>query len=147
MENNVIISIKGMQSYIGMDSDAIELVTEGRFDQEDAGCYTLSYQESELTGLGGTLTTFQIEPKRVTLLRVGEFNSQMVFQEGRQHLALYDTPYGALSVAVRTKKMQTCLDPTGGKIEGDYAIEIDHAAAGESLFRIQVRKKPALPQS
>ena len=37
MENNVIISIKGMQSYIGMDSDAIELVTEGRFDQEDAG--------------------------------------------------------------------------------------------------------------
>ena len=147
MENNVIISIKGMQSYIGMDSDAIELVTEGRFDQEDAGCYTLSCQESELTGLGGTLTTFQIEPKRVTLLRVGEFNSQMVFQEGRQHLALYDTPYGALSVAVRTKKMQTCLDPTGGKIEVDYAIEIDHAAAGESLFRIQVRKKPALPQS
>lgn len=147
MENNVIISIKGMQSYIGMDSDAIELVTEGRFDQEDAGSYTLSYQESELTGLGGTLTTFQIEPKRVTLLRVGEFNSQMVFQEGRQHLALYDTPYGALSVAVRTKKMQTCLDPTGGKIEVDYAIEIDHAAAGESLFRIQVRKKPALPQS
>ena len=147
MENNVIISIKGMQSYIGMDSDAIELVTEGRFDQEDAGCYTRSYQESELTGLGGTLTTFQIEPKRVTLLRVGEFNSQMVFQEGRQHLALYDTPYGALSVAVRTKKMQTCLDPTGGKIEVDYAIEIDHAAAGESLFRIQVRKKPALPQS
>ena len=132
MENNVIISIKGMQSYIGMDSDAIELVTEGRFDQEDAGCYTLS---------------FQIEPKRVPLLRVGEFNSQMVFQEGRQHLALYDTPYGALSVAVRTKKMQTCLDPTGGKIEVDYAIEIDHAAAGESLFRIQVRKKPALPQS
>lgn len=53
MENNVIISIKGMQSYIGMDSDAIELVTEGRFDQEDVGCYTLSYQESELTGLGG----------------------------------------------------------------------------------------------
>ena len=42
MENNVIISIRGLQSYVGMDSDAIELVTEGRFDQEDAGCYTLS---------------------------------------------------------------------------------------------------------
>lgn len=60
-----------------------ELVTEGRLEQ-DGNSYTLSYQESELTGLEGTLTTFQVEPDRVTLLRVGEFNSQMVFQEGRR---------------------------------------------------------------
>ena len=146
MEKEVVISIKGMQNYEGALPDVVELVTQGRLAREGER-YTLSYQESELTGLSGTLTTIRVDGPEVTLMRVGEFNSQMVFQEGRQHLALYDTPYGALSVAVRTKKMQTCLDPTGGKIEVDYAIEIDHAAAGESLFRIQVRKKPALPQS
>lgn len=147
MDNNVIISIKGMQSYIGMDADQIELVTEGRLDQDGTDNYTLSYQESELTGLGVTLTTFQIEPERVTLLRTGEVNSQMVFQEGRQHLSLYDTPYGALSVAVRTKKMHARLDPTGGLIEVNYAIEIDHTAAGENLFHIQIRPKSPSPQA
>ena len=85
MEKNVIISIKGVQRLEDADPDTMELVTEGRLEQ-DGNSYTLSYQESELTGLEGTLTTFQVEPDRVTLLRVGEFNSQMVFQEGRRHI-------------------------------------------------------------
>ena len=95
MENNVIISIKGKQSYEDMEDETIELVTEGRLDPVGTEGYTLSYQESELTGLEGTLTTFQIEPERITLLRIGEVNSQMVFEQGRRHLSLYDTPYGS----------------------------------------------------
>ena len=102
---------------------------------------TLTYQESQLTGLEGTLTTFQIEPDRVTLLRVGEVNSQMVFEEGRRHLSMYDTPYGALSIGVNTRRMRSDLSASGGSIEIDYAIEIDHAVAGQNLFRIQVRER------
>lgn len=147
MENNVIISIQGRQSFEDQEDDTIELVTEGRLDADGADGFTLSYQESELTGLEGTLTTFQIEPDRVTLLRVGEVNSQMVFEEGRRHLSLYNTPYGALSVGVNTRKMRAQLSAGGGSIEIDYAIEIDHAVAGQNLFRIQVREKgPAIRQ-
>ena len=115
-------------------------------DCGDAG-YTLSYQESEITGLEGTLTTFQVEPDCITLMRMGEFNSQMVFQPGRRHFSMYDTPYGALSIGVNTKKMRADLDENGGEIEIDYAIEIDHAVAGENTFRIDVREKgPAIRQ-
>ena len=78
-ENNVIISIKGTQSYEQQEDDVIELVTEGRLEREDEGHFTLSYQESEVTGLEGTLTTFQIEPERITLMRLGGVNSEMVF--------------------------------------------------------------------
>ena len=146
MEKDVIISIKGTQKYDGGEPGAVELVTAGRLAQDEAG-YTLSYQESELTGLEGTLTTFQIERDRVTLLRVGEVNSQMVFEEGRRHLSMYDTPYGALSVGINTRKMRAELDARGGNIEIDYAIEIDHALAGQNLFRIHVREKgPAIKQ-
>ena len=141
MENNVIISIQGRQSYEQAEPETIELVTEGCLQPDGEDAYTLTYQESELTGLEGTLTTFQIEPDRVTLLRVGEVNSQMVFQEGRRHLSMYDTPYGALSVGINTKKMRARLDAAGGSIEIDYALEIDHAVAGENLFKIDIRKK------
>lgn len=147
MDNNVIISIRGQQSYENQEQETIELVTEGRLEDEGDACFTLSYQESELTGLDGTLTTFQIEKDRITLLRMGEFNSQMVFEEGRRHLSLYETPYGALSVGVSTRKMRSDLDVAGGSIEIDYAIEIDHAMAGQNLFQIQVReKKPFIKQ-
>lgn len=147
MDNNVIISIRGQQSYEDQEQETIELVTEGMLENDGDAGFTLSYQESELTGLEGTLTTFQIEKDRITLMRIGEVNSQMVFEEGRRHLSMYSTPYGALSVGISTRRMRYDIGAAGGSIEIDYAIEIDHAVAGQNIFQIKVReKKPVLTQ-
>ena len=113
MEKDVIISIKGTQKYDGGEPGAVELVTAGRLAQDEAG-YTLSYQESELTGLEGTMTTIQVEGEQVTLMRVGEFNTQMVFREGRRHLSMYNTPYGAMAIGVNTRHLLAELDDHGG---------------------------------
>ena len=139
MEKEVVISIKGMQNFEGALPDVIELVTEGRLVR-DGESYTLSYQESEITGLGGTLTTIQVEGEQVTLMRVGEYNSQMVFQEGRRHLSMYNTPYGAMTIGVNTRHLLAQLTDQGGDIEVDYAIEVDHAMTGRSIFRINVKE-------
>lgn len=139
MEKAVVISIKGMQKYDNADPDVIELVTEGRLTREGSS-YTLSYQESELTGLEGTLTTIQVDGEQVTLMRVGEFTSQMVFQEGRRHLSMYNTPYGAMAIGVNTRHLLAELDDQGGDIEIDYSIEVDHAMAGRNIFRINVKE-------
>ncbi|HJA63303.1 MAG TPA: DUF1934 domain-containing protein [Candidatus Intestinimonas stercoravium] len=146
MEKDVIISIKGTQAVDDAPPEVIELVTEGQLRGSEREGYTLSYQESELTGLEGTLTTFQVEPHQVTLLRVGEFNSQMVFQLGRRHFSMYETPYGALSVGVNTHDLRAELGEHGGKIQISYAIEIEHNVAGENSFLIDVREKSPLPQ-
>ena len=139
MEKEVVISIKGMQQYEGALPDAVELVTAGRLARDGTG-YTLSYQESELTGLDGTLTTIQVDGEQVTLMRVGEFNSQLVFQEGRRHLSVYNTPYGAMAIGVHTRHLMAELNDQGGDIEVDYTIEVDHALAGRSVFRINVKE-------
>ncbi|MCI8688424.1 MAG: DUF1934 domain-containing protein [Lawsonibacter sp.] len=139
MGKEVVISIKGIQKYEGALPDVVELVTEGRLARE-GDSYTLSYQESELTGLEGTLTTIQVDGGQVTLLRVGEFNSQLVFQEGRRHLSVYNTPYGAMSVGVHTRHLLAELSDQGGDIEVDYEIEVDHAMAGRNIFRINVKE-------
>ena len=137
MEKDVVISIKGIQKYENTDPDVIELVTAGRLTRVGES-YTLSYQESELTGLEGTLTTIQVEGEQVTLMRAGEVNSQMVFQEGRRHLSMYNTPYGAMAIGVNTRHLLADLTDQGGDIEIDYAIEIDHALAGRNVFQIKV---------
>ena len=138
MEKQVVISIKGMQKYVDTDPDVIELVTEGRLIRRGKDDYILSYRESELTGLDGTETTIHVEGEQVTLVRTGEFNTQMVFQEGRRHLSMYNTPYGAMAIGVNTRHLLAELDDQGGDIEIDYAIEIDHALAGRNVFQIKV---------
>ena len=139
MDKEVVISIKGIQKYEGALPDVVELVTAGRLVREGSS-YTLSYQESELTGLEGTLTTIQVEGEQVTLMRVGEFNSQLVFQVGRRHLSVYNTPYGAMSVGVHTRHLLAELNDQGGDIEVDYSIEVDHTLAGRNIFRISVKE-------
>ena len=139
MEKNVVISIKGTQKYEDTPPDVIELVTEGRLTRDEGG-YTLTYQESEVTGLEGTLTTILVDGEQVTLMRAGEINAQMVFQEGRRHLSMYNTPYGAMAIGVNTRHLLADLNDQGGDIEIDYAIEVDHAIAGRNIFQIKVRE-------
>jgi len=142
MAQEVMISVKGIQQFEAADKDSIELVTRGSLDREGS-MLTLQYEESELTGLEGTLTTIQVEPERVTMLRTGQVNTQMVFQEGRRHLAMYNTPYGAMTVGVNTRHLYAELGEDGGEIEIDYNIEIDHTVTGRNIFRINVKKVPA----
>ena len=130
MEKEVIISIKGMQKYENAELDTIELVTWGRLERDG----------ESFTRLEGTLTTFQIEPERVTLLRVGEYTSQMVFQEGRRHMSMYNTPYGTMSIGVNTRHLTAQVGESGGDIEIDYAIEIDHTVAGRNVFQIKIKE-------
>lgn len=140
MEKPVIISIRGVQTLEEGQEDVMELVTQGILRQEE-GELSLTYLESELTGLEGTLTTFQIERDRVTLLRVGEVNSQMVFEEGRQHTSLYETPFGELSVDIQTSSLRHNLSERGGVMEIRYSIAVEHTVTGRNCFKIQVRRK------
>ena len=139
-ENNVIISIKSVQTFEDQTPETVELTTAGRLEPDGDQGYNLSYQESEVTGMEGTLTTFQIEKDRITLMRLGQFNSHMVFEEGRRHLSMYESPYGTLSVGINTRKMRADLDLRGGTISLAYDIELNHAVAGMTTFEIQVRE-------
>ena len=142
--DNVIISIKGSQVNAESGPEEMELVTPGRLVRDAQGRYTISYEESELTGLEGTTTVLQIEGGRVTLLREGSVNSQMVFEEGCRHLSMYETPYAALSVGINTRRMKNTVGEDGGDLEIDYAVEIDNLLAGQNLFRMSVKRDPAL---
>ena len=52
MEKPVLITIVGTQRFAGDEPDTIELVTHGTYRYEP-GCITLSYVETEMTGLEG----------------------------------------------------------------------------------------------
>lgn len=144
MHDNVIISIKGKQ--VNEDGpDEMELVTEGRLICNDKGVL-VSYQESELTGLQGTTTMLRINGPVVTLLREGTVNSQMVFEEGRRHLSMYETPYGSMSVGINTRRVKNTIGEFGGDLEIDYAIEIDNLMVGRNYFSMNVKRDTALKQ-
>ena len=136
----VMLSIRGEQYFDDVDPDSTELMTEGTMTMGD-GQIRLTYKESELTGMEGTTTTFIVEGKRVTLLRTGAVNSQMIFEEGEQHTSLYETPFGELTVDIQTSKLLHNLSERGGLMEIKYSIAVEHTVTGRNCFKIRVRPR------
>ena len=136
----VLLSIRGEQYFDGIDPDATELMTEGSMVLTGDGM-VLTYEESQLTGMEGTTTRFQIKGPQVILTRSGTVNSQMVFEEGRQHTSLYETPFGELSVDIQTSVLKHNLTERGGLMEIKYSIAVEHTVTGRNCFKIRVRRK------
>ncbi len=134
----VVLSVRGEQYFDGCDPDSTELMTEGTMTLLPDGML-LRYDESALTGMEGTTTTFELRGPRVLLTRSGKVNSQMVFEEGRQHTSLYETPFGELSVDIQTSLLRHNLTARGGLLEIKYSIAVEHTATGKNTFKIRVR--------
>ena len=137
----VVLSIRGEQYFDGTSPDITELMTEGVLES-DGESLLITYQESSLTGMEGTVTSFRIQGAQVILTRSGTVNSQMVFEEGRQHTSLYDTPFGALSVDIQTSRLRHTLGEQGGLMEIRYSIAVEHTVTGRNSFKIRVKRKP-----
>ncbi len=142
MKQDVIISIMVKQDYDDQEAELMELVTRGVME-ENKGAYKISYEETEMTGLGGTTTTFFINQDKIVLTREGTVRSYMEFEEGRRHNSIYDTPYGSMDVEVHTTTFAQNISQTGGEITLDYNIEISKNVVGNNFFQIKV----ALPKS
>lgn len=140
MKKTVTLSIRGQQSYADQEPDVIELVTEGTLEKIDDG-WSLSYEESDLTGLEGVNTTFQVQGKTVTLIRKGKLNSQMVFQEGVPHDSLYQMEFGTLMLTVCAIKVETNLSNAGGTIDLKYRIEVEQNEAGMIDYHLDIQTK------
>ena len=55
MEKQVLIFVRGEQFYDDMEPDTTELMTEGVMTIADDGAISLTYEETELTGMEGTI--------------------------------------------------------------------------------------------
>lgn len=136
----VLLSIRGEQYFDDIDPDETELMTEGTLEVREDGL-RLSYQETALTGMEGTSTAFEIRGPRVILTRTGKVNSQMIFEEGRQHTSLYETPFGELTVDIQTSRLRHNLSERGGVMEIRYSIAVEHTVTGRNCFKIRVKRK------
>lgn len=136
----VLLKVRGEQYFDDADPDATELTTEGTMVLTEEGMI-LSYEETALTGMEGTTTTFTVAGPRVILTRSGAVNSQMVFEEGRQHTSLYETPFGELSIDIQTSRLLHNLTERGGLMEIKYSIAVEHTVTGRNCFKIQVKRK------
>ncbi len=140
MNKNVIISVKGIQTSENQNENKLELITEGKYYRKN-NAYFVTYKESEVTGMDGTITTIKVtEDGIVTLMRFGTVNTQFIFERGMKHISYYDTKFGTFTVGVFTNDVSIDVNDSGGEIWVDYRLEIDNNKAGNNDFHMFIRE-------
>lgn len=142
IEKKVLLTISSIQRFQSEEPETTKLVTEGEM-RIDGDAVLLSYEETELTGLTGTRTSFCIGRDSVTLKRTGSIESKMTFVVGHEDHSLYDTGFGALMIAVRAEEICSDIGENGGTLRVVYSIVIEEETAGMIEYRIEVRPKPS----
>ena len=140
MKQDVVLAIRGRQSYEDQEPDIIELTTDGTMEFRDGG-WDIGYEETALTGLEGVTTVFRVEPDKVILTRTGKLRSEMVFQKGVIHESLYQMDFGALMIAVCAQFLYFDITPEGGMIDLVYTIAIENSACGTVDYHLDIRAK------
>ncbi len=140
MKRPVTLRILSQQHYDRQEPDTIELVTDGTLEFRDGG-WEVCYEETDLTGLEGVMTTFRLEPGTVTLRRSGRLRSEMVFQEGVVHESLYQVEFGVLMLTVCAKMIEADMDENGGTVDMVYSVAVENNETGLVEYHLDIQTK------
>ena len=143
MKQEVLITLRGTQTYAGEKPETIELMTRGTMTGRN-GKFAISYEETELTGVPGATTTFLVfNPQRIVLSREGSVRSRMVFEEGVKHEALYDLGFGSLLISICARKIDVSLSDSGGSLCIDYTVDVEQSMSSHNAYEIHIEPVPA----
>lgn len=127
----------------GNASDVVlDMITDGTLSIKDERV-EISYNETELTGMEGAITTVSFAtstPSLISMLRGGSVTTAMIFEPGVRHTCIYETPIMPFELCIYTLKAENTL-LIDGKLSLDYIIEIKGAQAERTCFKMEIDKK------
>lgn len=125
--------------------ELLELITEGRMQrlidpETGAETVTLSYPESELTGMQGSQSSIIFrtdDPGLIHMVRTGTVSTALTFRAHCRAICMYDTPYMPFQVGIHSLLVDNSLLETG-RLTLEYIIEIRGAQAERCRMEMTV---------
>ncbi len=106
----------------GKRSD-MEFFVEGSYIQKGNTKY-ITYKETEISGMEGTITTIKINSDCLSIIRFGSITSKLEFVREEVTSSIYSTPYGQLDISIDTKLLEININECGkSTIELKYTLD------------------------
>lgn len=105
----------------GADEDKIEFTTAGGFYMRD-GKYYVTYEEHKDMGMGNSRILLKVEPGMITMRRMGDFRTVMVYKLNEITEFIYSVPFGELNLKIKTESITSALTEKGGSIRLCYTL-------------------------
>ena len=120
MTKDILINISGLQMDVD-PNDPIEMMTTGAYYLRNGKHYIL------------------YGPKSVELTRKGGQSSHMVFEEGKENLSYYDTPFGSLLMGVNTSNIDWIEEEEQMHLKVDYDLSMNSDHVSKCKIDVNIR--------
>ncbi|MBQ2952126.1 MAG: DUF1934 domain-containing protein [Clostridia bacterium] len=115
-------------SRVGEEEETpMRLRCSGQMRPTSGGCM-LRYREVQTEeSTGETLVqdvVLNIQPDRVSMTRMGDYGTTLVFVRERRFEGAYHTPFGDLALALYTTQLDVRLNADGGSVHLEYQLDM-----------------------
>lgn len=138
MTKEVLINISGLQMDVDPENP-IEMVTTGAYYLKNGKHYILYDELSEDNEV--TKNVLKIGPNSVELTRTrkGPQGSHMIFEEGKENLSYYDTPFGSLLMGVNTSNIDWMEEEEQMRLQVDYDLSVNSDHVSKCKIDVNIR--------
>jgi len=141
VEKPVLINLLAIARYDHAPDYPIQFMTKGklRIGDEDSAVleYTESQQDEETGEITTALVTLSMEKNRVTMTRHGDYSNTMVFVPEQRFEGVYQTPYGAMDMAVFSRRVRCDIGDRKGSVHLKYQLDIQGAYASSNELHLE----------
>ena len=139
------VSEDEINDIIGEDeSSEIELCTEGELSINPDGCVEISYMENEDDEQIKTRSKIifsPTDPGLVIMTKEGAMNTVLSFEEGKQHICTYDTPFMPIKVYVNASLVDNRL-LSDGVLRLNYILNLNDTEPQHFTVEVKIKEEP-----
>lgn len=142
MTEEVIISLKGLQSMGEETGEPIELVSHGTYQYED-GNHVIQYEEVDQEEQKITKVSVVANESHMEIVKQGLNNVEMIFHENQKTISCYQTPYGELAIGIDTTGIQVTEHGDSMEIALDYGLHMNNSHVADCSIEMKIASKEA----
>lgn len=86
-----------------------------------------------------TITVFQNDT--VSIVRRGQFSSEMMVEKNARHHTFYVTPYGELTMGIYGNQVEWSKDDNGATLKMKYSLDFNNGFVSENTMKIYIEEK------
>ena len=139
MRVNAVIRIFSKQRTENGDN-AGEMSVLGRVTYGDDKNIIEYIENNEETGPEETTISI-FNNDTVSIVRNGQFSSEMMVEKGKRHHTFYKTPYGELTMGIYGNQVDWSRDENGAVLKMRYSLDFNNGFVSENTMIIYIEEK------
>ena len=139
MKKDAVIRIVSKQRTENGDNTS-EMSVVGTVTYEDDKSIIEYIENNAETGAEDTaITVFNNDT--VSIVRNGQFSSEMMVEKNNRHLTFYRTPYGELTMGIYGNQVEWSRDDKGATLKMRYSLDFNNGLISENTMIIYIEEK------